>query len=100
LEITNSPEDAVAGANVVYTDVWASMGQEAQAEKRRRDFAAYQVNENLFSQALPDAIFLHCLPARRGEEGTDAVMECPRSAVFDQAENRLHVQKALLLMML
>jgi ornithine carbamoyltransferase len=100
LSITNSPEEAVAGANAVYTDVWASMGQESEAEKRRRDFTPYQVNEKLFAQALPDAIFLHCLPAKRGEEVSDAVIECPRSAVFDQAENRLHVQKALLLMML
>jgi ornithine carbamoyltransferase len=100
LVITNSPEEAVAGANAVYTDVWASMGQESEAEQRRRDFAAYQVNEKLFAQARPDAIFLHCLPAKRGEEVTDGVIESPRSAVFDQAENRLHVQKALLLMML
>ena len=100
LMIGNDPEQAVAGANAVYTDVWASMGQESEAEKRRRDFTPYQVNEKLFAQALPDAIFLHCLPAKRGEEVSDAVMECPRSAVFDQAENRLHVQKALLLMML
>jgi ornithine carbamoyltransferase len=100
LSITNNPEEAVAGANAVYTDVWASMGQESEAEKRRRDFTPYQVNEKLLAQALPDAIFLHCLPAKRGEEVSDAVIECPRSAVFDQAENRLHVQKALLLMML
>jgi ornithine carbamoyltransferase len=100
LSITNDPEAAVAGANAVYTDVWASMGQESEAEKRRRDFTPYQVNEKLFAQASPNAIFLHCLPAKRGEEVTDAVIECPRSAVFDQAENRLHVQKALLLMML
>jgi ornithine carbamoyltransferase len=100
LSITNNPEEAVAGANAVYTDVWASMGQESEAEKRRRDFTPYQVNEKLLAQALPDAIFLHCLPAKRGEEVSDAVIECPRSAVFDQAENRLHAQKALLLMML
>jgi ornithine carbamoyltransferase len=100
LSIGNDAEEAVAGANAVYTDVWASMGQESEAEKRRRDFTPYQVNEKLFAQALPDAVFLHCLPAKRGEETTDAVIECPRSIVFDQAENRLHVQKALLLMML
>ena len=99
LEILNDPAEAVRGANAVYTDVWASMGQEAEAEKRRRDFAGFQVNAKLFSQALSDAIFLHCLPARRGEEVSDDVMESPRSAVFDQAENRLHTQKALLLMM-
>jgi ornithine carbamoyltransferase len=100
LIIGNDPESAVAGANVVYTDVWASMGQESEAEQRRRDFMPYQVNEKLFSRALSDAIFMHCLPAKRGEEVTDAVIECPRSVVFDQAENRLHAQKALLLMML
>jgi ornithine carbamoyltransferase len=98
LEILNDPEQAVRGANAVYTDVWVSMGQEAEAEKRRRDFSPFQVNEKLFAQALPDAIFLHCLPAKRGEEVTDAVMEGPRSAVFDQAENRLHTQKALMMM--
>ncbi len=98
LEISNDPEQAVRGANAVYTDVWASMGQESEAPKRQRDFSAFQVNEKLFAQALPDAIFLHCLPAKRGEEVTDAVMEGPRSAVFDQAENRLHTQKALMMM--
>jgi len=100
LVIGNNPEQAVTGANAVYTDVWASMGQEDEAERRRRDFAAFQVNEDLFARARPDAIFMHCLPAKRGEEVTDGVIECARSAVFDQAENRLHVQKALLLMML
>ncbi len=100
LAIAGSPEEAVAGANAVYTDVWVSMGQEAEAERRRCDFAAFQVNEKLFARASRDAVFLHCLPAKRGEEVTDAVIEGPRSAVFDQAENRLHVQKALLLMML
>ena len=100
LTITASPEEAVAGANAVYTDVWASMGQEAEAERRRGHFAAFQVNEKLFARAGRDAIFLHCLPAKRGEEVTDGVIEGPRSAVFDQAENRLHAQKALLLMML
>jgi ornithine carbamoyltransferase len=100
LVFTSSPEEAVAGANAVYTDVWTSMGQESEQEQRRRDFAGYQVNGKLFSQAQPDAIFLHCLPAKRGQEVTDDVIESPRSAVFDQAENRLHVQKALLLMMI
>jgi ornithine carbamoyltransferase len=99
LDISNDPAAAVRGANAVYTDVWASMGQEDEAERRRRDFAAFQVNEKLFSLALSDAIFLHCLPAKRGEEVTDAVIEHSRSVVFDQAENRLHTQKALLLMM-
>jgi len=100
LLITPDPAAAVAGAHAVYTDVWASMGQEAEAHQRKRDFQAYQVNGELFAQARPDAIFMHCLPARRGEEVTGEVMEHPRSAIFDQAENRLHAQKALLLMML
>ncbi len=88
------------GAHAVYTDVWASMGQEQEAVERKRAFHNYQVNEELFEQARPDAVFMHCLPAKRGEEVTDAVMESPRSVVFDQAENRLHAQKALLLMLL
>lgn len=98
--ITGDPAEAVAGAHGVYTDVWASMGQESEAGQRRLDFQPYQVNEALMAKALPDAVFLHCLPAKRGEETTDAVMESPQSVVFDQAENRLHVQKALLLMLL
>jgi ornithine carbamoyltransferase len=98
--ITHDPAEAVANAHAIYTDVWASMGQEQEAAKRKKAFHAYQVNEALFAQARPDAIFMHCLPAKRGEEVTDGVMEDPRSAVFDQAENRLHAQKALLLMML
>jgi ornithine carbamoyltransferase len=100
ITITNEPAQALAGAHAVYTDVWASMGQETEAAERARIFTAYQVNENLFAQARPDAVFLHCLPAKRGQEVTDAVMESPRSVVFDQAENRLHAQKALLLMLL
>jgi ornithine carbamoyltransferase len=98
--VTTEPEQAVANANAVYTDVWTSMGSENEAERRRKAFRAYQVNESLFSLAGPDAIFMHCLPAHREEEVTDAVIESPRSVVFDQAENRLHAQKALLLMML
>jgi ornithine carbamoyltransferase len=98
--ITNDPAAAVRDAQVVYTDVWASMGQEAEAPKRRRIFQPYQVAEELIAQADPRAIFLHCLPAKRGQEVTDGVIESPQSAVFDQAENRLHTQKALLLMML
>jgi ornithine carbamoyltransferase len=100
LVVTNDPAEAVSGAKAVYTDVWASMGQENQKEQRLRDFAAYQVNAALFDQAAQEAIFLHCLPAKRGEEVTDQVIESEQSAVFDQAENRLHVQKALLLMLL
>lgn len=87
---------AVAGADVVYTDVWASMGQEDQAEIRKRDFAAYQVNAALMRRAKPDALFLHCMPAHRGEEVTAEVIDGPQSAIFDQAENRLHAQKALM----
>ncbi len=100
ITITNSPEDAAKDANIIYTDVWASMGDEDEAAERRTAFSDYQVDEDLFALADPDAIFLHCLPAKRGEEVTDGVMESPRSAVFDQAENRLHAQKALLLMLL
>ena len=100
LRITSNPEEAATGVNAVYTDVWASMGTEHEAEKRRKDFRAYQVTEALFALASPDAIFMHCLPAHRGEEVTDEVIESPQSAVFDQAENRLHTQKALLLMLL
>lgn len=97
--VTHDPSEALDGAHVVYTDVWASMGQESEAARRRAHFAPYQVNEELLAQARPDAIFLHCLPAKRGEEVTDAVIESRQSAVFDQAENRLHAQKALLLML-
>jgi ornithine carbamoyltransferase len=98
--LTADPREAVAGADAVYTDVWASMGQEAEAEERKRIFAPYQVNDALMAGAGAGAIFLHCLPAKRGQEVTDSVMESAQSAVFDQAENRLHAQKALLLMLL
>jgi len=97
LEITNDPAAAVNGADVVYTDVWASMGQETEAIARKKVFQPYQVNAALFARAKPDALFLHCLPAHRGEEVTDEVIDAPRSAVFQQAENRLHAQKAILL---
>jgi len=100
IEILRSPEEAVAGAQAVYTDVWASMGQEEEADTRAVAFAGYQVNEALLSRAASDAVFLHCLPAHRGLEVSDAVMKSPRSIVFDQAENRLHVQKAILLTLL
>jgi ornithine carbamoyltransferase len=99
IEVTTDPDEAVANAHAVYTDVWASMGQENEASIRREIFAPYQVNEDLMSHARPEAIFLHCLPAKRGEEVTDAVIESAQSRVFDQAENRLHAQKALLLML-
>jgi ornithine carbamoyltransferase len=100
IELVRSPEEAVSGVQAVYTDVWASMGQEAETEARAAIFAPYQVNSVLMSHAAADAVFLHCLPAHRGSEVTDEVMESPRSIVFDQAENRLHVQKAILLMLL
>jgi ornithine carbamoyltransferase len=95
--VTNDPKEAVAGANAVYTDVWASMGQESEAAERRRVFAPYRVDLELFESAAEDAIFLHCLPAHRGEEVTDDVMDHARSRVYDQAENRLHSFKAILL---
>jgi ornithine carbamoyltransferase len=98
--VTNEPAEVLQDADAVYTDVWASMGQEGQKSQRRKDFAPYQVDEGLMKMAKPSAIFMHCLPARRGEEVTDAVIESPQSVVFDQAENRLHTQKALLLMLL
>jgi ornithine carbamoyltransferase len=100
IEITPDPSLAVAGADAVYTDVWASMGQEAEAAQRAKIFAPYQVNEALMAQASPDAIFMHCLPAHRGEEVTAGVMDSERSVAFDQAENRLHVQKAILFSLL
>ena len=96
IEILRSPEEAVASAQAVYTDVWASMGQESESAEREAAFAAYQVNEALFAQAAPDAVFLHCLPAHRGLEVTEGVIDSPRSIIYDQAENRLHVQKAIL----
>lgn len=95
ITITNEL-DGVKDADAVYTDVWASMGQEAEAAERERIFAPYQVNAGLMSLAKPDALFLHCLPAHRGSEVTDEVIDSPNSIVFDQAENRLHAQKAVL----
>jgi ornithine carbamoyltransferase len=100
LRLFTDPADAVAGADAVYTDTWTSMGQEAEAELRRQVFAAYQVNDDLMALARPDAVFMHCLPAHRGEEVTAEVIESRASIVFDQAENRLHCQKALLMMLL
>jgi len=97
--LVRDPMEAVAGANAVYTDVWTSMGQEDEAEARRRTFARYQVNNTLMAAAAPGAVYMHCLPAHRGEEVTASVLESPASVVFDQAENRLHTQKALLLML-
>jgi ornithine carbamoyltransferase len=100
IQVTNDPEAAVQGADAVYTDVWASMGQEAEATRRKQLFAPYQVNTELMEGASTRAVFMHCLPAKRGLEVTDEVMESRRSVAFDQAENRLHVQKALLLTLL
>jgi len=100
ITITNDPLEAVDGAHVVYTDVWASMGHEEEKDTRLQSFPPYRVDQALMSKARPDAIFMHCLPAKRGEETTDAVMESAQSAVFDQAENRLHAQKGLLLTLL
>jgi ornithine carbamoyltransferase len=94
--ITEEPDEAVEGADVVNTDVWASMGQEEETEKRKQAFKGYCVDADLMKLAKPSAIFLHCLPAHRGEEVTAEVIESPQSRVFDQAENRLHAQKALL----
>ncbi len=100
IEVTSDPIAAVTGAHAVYTDVWASMGKEKEAETRKAIFAGYQVNEQLMKRAASDAVFMHCLPAHRGDEVADAVIDSPRSIVFDQAENRLHVQKAILLSLL
>jgi ornithine carbamoyltransferase len=100
IEVCNLPEEAVADAQAIYTDVWTSMGQEEESAARESAFAGYQVNEALFAHALPDAVFMHCLPAHRGSEVTAEVIDSPRSIVFDQAENRLHMQKAILLTLL
>jgi ornithine carbamoyltransferase len=95
-EFTHDPFEAVRGADVVYTDVWVSMGKEEETRQRMRRLAPYSVTEELFAAAKPDALFMHCLPAHPGEEVEQAVLESPRSVVFDEAENRLHVQKAIL----
>ena len=96
LEVASDPAQGVRGADAVYTDVWTSMGQESEATARDAVFQPYQVNGALMARAEPGALFMHCLPAHRGEEVTDEVIDSPASVVFDQAENRLHVQKALL----
>ena len=100
IEILRSPEEAVTGAHAVYTDVWASMGQEDEAAQREAIFARYQVNQRLFAQADANAVFMHCLPAHRGSEVAADVIDSPQSIVFDQSENRLHIQKAILLTLL
>jgi ornithine carbamoyltransferase len=100
IELVTDPGQAVQGANAVYTDAWYSMGQEGEAELRRPMFQPYQLNANLLAQAAPDAVAMHCLPAHRGQEITDEVLDGPASVAYDQAENRLHAQKALLLTLL
>jgi len=96
ITIANDPHEAVRDAQVVYTDVWVSMGQESERSSKLKAFAGFQINSELLARAAPDVVVLHCLPAHRGEEITDEVLDGPHSAVFDQAENRLHAQKALL----
>jgi ornithine carbamoyltransferase len=96
IALTRDPKEAIAGADVVNTDVWASMGQEDEQKKRERDFAGYTVDRKLMSRAAGDAIFLHCLPAHRGEEVSADVIDGPQSRVWDEAENRLHIQKAIM----
>jgi ornithine carbamoyltransferase len=94
--ITRSPEEAVSGSDLIVTDVWASMGQEEEQKERERKFSGFQVSPTLMDQANPDALFMHCLPAHRGEEVSEDMLDDPRSVVYDEAENRLHAQKALL----
>jgi ornithine carbamoyltransferase len=100
LEFLTDPHAAVAGVDAVYTDAWASMGQEQEAGERSTIFPPYQVNRALMAEAAPHAVFMHCLPAHRGEEATDEVMDSEQSVIFDQAENRMHVQKAILYILL
>ncbi len=100
ITVTNSPQDAVKGADVIYSDVWVSMGQEEESKKRLNDFNGYQINEKLTDLATKDFIFMHCLPAHRGQEVTAEVIDGEHSIVFDQAENRLHTQKAILISLL
>jgi ornithine carbamoyltransferase len=100
VEIEGDPVKAVRNADVVYTDVWASMGQEAEAAKRKKVFARYQLNAGLLKHAKPEALVMHCLPAHRGDEITDEVLDGKQSIVFDEAENRMHVQKAIIVKLL
>jgi ornithine carbamoyltransferase len=100
LDVTYDAKEAATGADVLYTDVWVSMGQEAERLQRTEAFSRYQVNDTLFGFAKPSALLMHCLPAHRGEEITDAVLDGPRSLILEQAENRLHAQKAIILNLL
>jgi ornithine carbamoyltransferase len=100
VEIVDSPEEAVKNADIIYTDVWTSMGQESETNERKKIFSKYQVNENLVKLAKEDYIFMHCLPAHRGDEVVDEVIDSPNSVVFDEAENRLHVQKAIMVLLM
>jgi ornithine carbamoyltransferase len=100
LSLGHDPEAAVRDAHAIYTDVWASMGQEEEHAQRLRDFQDFQLNARLVEMARPDVLVMHCLPAHRGEEITDEVIDGPHSVVFDQAENRLHVQKAILVLLM
>ncbi|HXC62405.1 MAG TPA: ornithine carbamoyltransferase, partial [Nitrospiria bacterium] len=100
IQISHEPEAAAKGADILYTDVWTSMGQESEAENRRKTFQDYQIHRHLLKLAKPTAWVMHCLPAHRGEEITEEVMEGPQAIVWDQAENRLHIQKAILEMFL
>jgi ornithine carbamoyltransferase len=95
--MTNDPEEAAKGADIIYTDVWISMGQEDKAMKKKKEFINYQVNSNLVRSAAPDFIFMHCLPAHRGEEVSAEIIDGEHSVVFQEAENRLHSQKAIML---
>jgi ornithine carbamoyltransferase len=100
VQIVRAPEEAAAGADVVYTDVWTSMGQDNERNRRQRDFAGYQVSLDLMHHAAPHAVIMHDLPAHRGEEILDEAIESPQAVIFDQAENRLHAQRALLALLL
>ena len=100
ISVTNDAREAVQGASAIYTDVWASMGQEAEQKQREKDFASFQVNSELMASAPGDAVFMHCLPARRGEEVTDEVMDSPQSVIVQQAGNRMHAQKGVLVWLL
>jgi ornithine carbamoyltransferase len=100
IEVSTDPQEAVKDARVIYTDVWTSMGQEEESKQRRQDLAAFQVNGALFGRAAKDAILMHCLPAHRGEEVTNEVADHPRSVIFDEAENRMHSQKAVMILLM